>query len=132
MGSCLCEFTQLIRSPCSSWTPSMADESFMSNFKFDHKYFNFLAPQMLYLLCGLVGTNGVFTDPSLSVCHLNLSWRCQRLQKRRGLLGQIPPLCPALDTSQALAEGTAVAALSISYLHSIKLAFQRLSSELPL
>lgn len=34
----------------------MADESFMSNFKFDHKYLNFLGPQMLYLLCGLVGT----------------------------------------------------------------------------
>lgn len=43
----------------------------------------------------------------------------------------IPSLCPALDTGQALAEGTAAAALSISYLHSIKLAFQRLSSELP-
>lgn len=42
----------------------------------------------------------------------------------------VPPLCPALDAGQALAQGTA--ALSISYLHSIKLAFQRLSSEIPL
>lgn len=56
LGSHFCEFTQLIRSACSSWLPSIADESFMSNFKFDHKYLNFLGPQMLYLLCGLVGT----------------------------------------------------------------------------
>lgn len=56
LRSHFCEFTQLIHSPCSSWLPSIADESFMSNFKFDHKYLNFLGPQMLYLLCGLVGT----------------------------------------------------------------------------